>query len=66
LHLSSGIIISVAHGYVWNKGSENKEAIFASLKLCLGHLQKLPETAAHFASIQSGAGSTMELPDEAF
>jgi len=26
----------------------------------------LPETAAHFARIQSGAGSTMELPDEAF
>jgi acyl-CoA dehydrogenase len=26
----------------------------------------LPETAAHLARIQSGAGSTMELPDEAF
>jgi hypothetical protein len=26
----------------------------------------LPETAAHFARIQSGAGSIMELPEEAF
>ena len=26
----------------------------------------LPETAAHLARIQVGAGSTMELPDEAF
>jgi 3-(methylsulfanyl)propanoyl-CoA dehydrogenase len=26
----------------------------------------LPETAAHLARIQSGAGSIMELPDEAF
>ena len=26
----------------------------------------LPETAAHLARIQSGAASTMELPDEAF
>ena len=26
----------------------------------------LPETATHFARIQSGAGSMMELPAEAF
>jgi hypothetical protein len=26
----------------------------------------LPETATYFASIQSGAASMMELPDEAF
>jgi hypothetical protein len=26
----------------------------------------LPETAAHLARIQAGAGSTMELPDDAF
>jgi hypothetical protein len=32
LHLSSGIVISLAHGYVWDKTSENKEAIFAALK----------------------------------
>lgn len=66
LHLSSGIIVSVAHGYVWEKGSENKEAIFASVKFCLEHLQKLPETANHLARIQAGAGSAMELPDEGF
>lgn len=66
LHLSSGIIISIAHGYVWNKGGENKEAILASLKLCIGHLQKLPDTASHLARITSGAGRVMELPDEAF
>jgi hypothetical protein len=35
LHLSSGIVISLAHGYVWDKGSENKEAIIAALKQCL-------------------------------
>jgi hypothetical protein len=26
----------------------------------------LPDTATHFARIQSGAGAIMELPDEAF
>ncbi|MEA2976056.1 MAG: hypothetical protein QOF19_1576 [Alphaproteobacteria bacterium] len=39
LHLSSGIVISLAHGYIWEKGSENKEAIVAALKKCLVHLQ---------------------------
>jgi hypothetical protein len=39
LHLSSGIIISLAHGYVWEKGSENKDAIIATLKMCLGRIQ---------------------------
>lgn len=42
LHLSSGIIISLAHGYVWEKGSENKGAIFAALKQCLGNLRSAP------------------------
>jgi hypothetical protein len=64
LHLSGGIIISVAHGYVWGKGSENKEAILASLKMCLDHLQKLPGTLPHLARIQSGAASTMDMPDD--
>jgi hypothetical protein len=32
LHLSSGIVIGLAHSYVWDKGSENKEALFAALK----------------------------------
>jgi hypothetical protein len=36
VHLSSGVVISLAHGYVWEKGGENKEAIFAALKQCLG------------------------------
>jgi hypothetical protein len=39
LHLSSGIVISLAHGYVWDKGNENKEAILAVMKDCLGNLQ---------------------------
>jgi hypothetical protein len=44
LHLSSGIVISLAHGYVWDKGNENKEAILAMMKGCLGSLQnRLPE-----------------------
>jgi len=38
VHLSSGIIISIATGYVWEKGSENKDAIFAALKESLEHL----------------------------
>lgn len=37
LHLSSGVVISLAHGYVWDKGSENKEAIFAAVKGCLSN-----------------------------
>ena len=44
LHLSSGIVINLAHGFVWDKGSENKEAILAALKRCLGNLGiALPE-----------------------
>ncbi|WP_426409045.1 hypothetical protein [Bradyrhizobium ganzhouense] len=35
LHLSSGIVISLAHGYVWDKGTENKEVILAAIKGCL-------------------------------
>jgi hypothetical protein len=42
LHLSSGIVISLAHGYVWEKGSENKEEIFAALKQCLATLEAIP------------------------
>ena len=45
LHLSSGIVISLAHGYVWDKGRENKEAIFAALKQCLGSLRSAPPEA---------------------
>jgi hypothetical protein len=39
LHLSSGIVISLAHGYIWDKSNENKEAILATIKSCLGNLQ---------------------------
>jgi hypothetical protein len=39
LHLSSGIVISLAHGYVWDKGNENKEAILTMMKGCLSNLQ---------------------------
>lgn len=41
LHLSSGIVISLAHGYLWDKGSDNKEAIFSRLKVCLVDLQNV-------------------------
>jgi hypothetical protein len=64
LHLSSGIIISIAYSYVWEKGSENKEAIVASLKLCLTHLQNLPEAAAQLVRIPAGAGAVMKIPDD--
>jgi hypothetical protein len=39
VHLSCGIVISLAHGYVWDKGNENKEMIFNALKKCLGDLR---------------------------
>ena len=39
LHLSSGIAISLAHSYVWDKGTENSETILATMKNCLGNLQ---------------------------
>jgi hypothetical protein len=35
IHLSSGIVISLAHNYAWAKGTENKELIFETLKNCL-------------------------------
>jgi hypothetical protein len=42
VHLSSGVVISLAHSYAWEKGSENKEAIFAALKHCLGRAFAYP------------------------
>ena len=39
LHLSSGIVISLAHGYIWDRSNENKEAILATIKSYLGNLQ---------------------------
>lgn len=38
LHLSSGIVISLAHTYVWDKGRENKEVILSALKQCISSL----------------------------
>jgi hypothetical protein len=38
-HLSTGIVTSLAHGYVWDKGHENKEAILTVMKSCLANLQ---------------------------
>jgi acyl-CoA dehydrogenase len=66
----------VALGYMWCKIAEaalakksNGAEPRMSAKLVTARFfmeRMLPETAAHVARIQSGAGSTMELPDEAF
>jgi acyl-CoA dehydrogenase len=68
----------VALGYMWCKIAEaaiaklpkaNGSAPRMNAKLTTARFfmeRMLPETAAHLARIQSGAGSTMELPDEAF
>jgi hypothetical protein len=39
IHLSSGIVISVAHGYAWEKANDNKEAIIAMVKASLVDLR---------------------------
>jgi acyl-CoA dehydrogenase len=69
----------VALGYMWCKIVEAAHARLASgtdggadrlkAKLVTGKFfveRMLPETAAHLARIQAGAGSVMELPAEAF
>ena len=67
----------VALGYMWCRIAEaaiahaktNGAGQRMSAKLTTARFfmeRMLPETAAHFARIQSGAASTMELPDEAF
>jgi 3-(methylsulfanyl)propanoyl-CoA dehydrogenase len=68
----------VALGYMWSKIAEaaiaklpkaNGSGPRYSAKLTTARFfmeRMLPETAAHLARIQSGAASTMELPDEAF
>jgi acyl-CoA dehydrogenase len=68
----------VALGYMWCKIAEaaiaklpkaNGSAPRMKAKLTTARFfmeRMLPETASHLARIQSGAGSTMELPDEAF
>ena len=35
VHLSCGIVVCLAHSYVWDKSTENKEVIFLALKDCL-------------------------------
>ena len=67
----------VALGYMWCRIAEaaiahaktNSAGQRMSAKLVTARFfmeRMLPETAAHLARIQSGSGSTMELPDEAF
>jgi alkylation response protein AidB-like acyl-CoA dehydrogenase len=68
----------VALGYMWCKIVEaslaklpqaTDAAAYYNAKLITARFfmdRMLPETATRFARIQSGAGSTMELPDEAF
>src|SRR5476649_150724 len=68
----------VALGYMWARIAEaanvklpkaNGAAAGMKAKLATARFfmeRMLPETASHFARIQSGAASTMELPDEAF
>ena len=68
----------VALGYMWCKIAQaalaklpkaNGSAPRYNAKLTTARFfmeRMLPETAAHLARIQSGAGTTMELPDEAF
>ena len=66
----------VALGYMWCRIAAAAHALRAAdtsgrmnAKLITARFfmeRMLPETAAHLARIQSGAASTMELPDEAF
>jgi hypothetical protein len=41
VHLSSGIVVSIAHGYAWDKGTENKETIVSVLKESLERLRNV-------------------------
>jgi hypothetical protein len=68
----------VALGYMWCKIAEaalaklpkaNGSAPRMNAKLVTARYfmeRMLPESASHLARIQSGAASTMELPDDAF
>jgi hypothetical protein len=66
----------VALGYMWCRIAEavlaksaNGAAPGMKSKLVTARFfmeRMLPDTATHFARIQSGAGAIMELPDEAF
>jgi hypothetical protein len=54
IHLSSGIVISVAHGYAWEKANENKEAIIAMVKASLVDLRN---ASARLPLLSSPLGS---------
>jgi alkylation response protein AidB-like acyl-CoA dehydrogenase len=66
----------VALGYMWcrmaeavlakpaNGGAPGMKSKLVTARFFMERM--LPETATHFARIQSGAGAIMELPDEAF
>ena len=60
LHLSCGIVVSLAHTYAWEKASENKEAIFEillkRLKASREDLQAVPNLS--FVSLDSLPPST--------
>jgi acyl-CoA dehydrogenase len=66
----------VALGYMWcriaeaalaKSGNGGEAAMKSKLVTARFFMERmLPETATHLARIQSGAASTMELPDEAF
>ena len=63
----------VALGYMWARIAEaalaKADDAAMKAKLVTGRFfveRMLPETAAHLARIQAGAGSVMELADEAF
>jgi hypothetical protein len=63
----------VALGYMWARIAEaalqRAEDAAMKAKLVTGRFfaeRMLPETAAHLARIEAGAGSLMELADEAF
>jgi hypothetical protein len=61
-------LIAEAAGGKLAAGADGAEARLGA-KLVAGRFfmeRMLPETAAHLARIQAGAGSVMELPAEAF
>jgi hypothetical protein len=72
LHMFGLVVL----GYMWCKIAEaalakktNGSGPRMNAKLVTARFfmeRMLPETAAHFARIQSGAGTTMELADDAF
>ena len=57
-------IAEAAHAKSANGGSPGMKGKLVTARFFMERM--LPETAAHLARIQSGAGSMMELPDEAF